>query len=126
MIFKSGTVINTIRGADTSELRNSVEYAIKLAGPMGPVYSSTGRTLGSTASPDVRLSKPFDLKVYFMTILRFIALYFTTLFSLDAYGAGENSQFNINKVPKHSTASSGTKLARAATSGKKLGTIADL
>jgi len=129
MIFRSGSVINTIRGADTRGLTNAIESAVKLAGPATPVYSSAGRTLGGTPARGTSLSRPYNFKPIFDTIIAFLALYFTTLFSLDAYGAGENSPFNINRAgtaqPSGSTL--GVKRTGAAAQvGKKLGTIADL
>ncbi|RKF62664.1 Thioredoxin [Erysiphe neolycopersici] len=124
IIFRSGSILNTIRGADQSSLRSGIESVIRLAGPEGPIYSSEGRTLGSTNSQRTHLSRPFDLKGFINTIVSFFVLYFTTLFSLDAYSAGENSPFNINRTPVSSTSSAS--IQRATGGGKKLGTIADL
>ncbi|POS86264.1 hypothetical protein EPUL_001224 [Erysiphe pulchra] len=123
IIFRSGSILNTIRGADQSSLRSAIESVVRLAGPEGPIYSSEGRTLGSTNSQRTQLSKPFDFKQFINTIVSFFVLYFTTLFSLDAYSAGENSPFNIKGTPVSSTSSVST---QRATGGKKLGTIADL
>jgi len=133
MIFRSGSVINTIRGADVGGLTSAIESAVKFAGPAKPVYSSVGRTLGGTAPRGTSLSRPFDFKRYFDAIVAFLGLYFVTLFSLDAYLAAEQSPFNVNRPAGTSSGSGsgGTKLGEkrsgAATQiGKKLGTIADL
>ncbi|KAI6251414.1 Thioredoxin [Erysiphe necator] len=124
IIFRSGSIANTIRGADQSTLRTAIESVIRLAGLEGLSYTSEGRTLGSTKSPSTQLSKPFDLKQLINTFLSFFGLYFVTLFSLDAYSAGENSSFNRNSAPVSSNSSASTQ--RATGGGKKLGTIADL
>ncbi len=127
-IFRSGSVIDTIQGADVRGLTTAVEKAVKLAGAAAPVYSSVGRTLGGT--PRASVSKPFKLKGIIDTIIAFLGLYFISLFSLDAYAAAENSPFNIHRVvqPVKSTPGwSGEKRTGApAQVGKKLGTIADL
>jgi thioredoxin 1 len=130
MIFRSGSVINTIRGADVSGLTSAIESAVKFAGPAKPVYSSVGRTLGGTAPRGTSLSRPYNFKKYFDAIVAFLGLYFVTLFSLDAYRAAEQSPFNV-KRPGEKAPVGGTKLgdkrSGAATQvGKKLGTIADL
>ncbi|RKF82129.1 Thioredoxin [Golovinomyces cichoracearum] len=127
MIFSSGSVIKTISGADKSGLRSAIESAVQLAGTFGPVYSSEGRTLGSTDNKKTQITKSLDLRSIFNTILKFVALYFTTLFSLDAYGAGERSPFNINKTNEGPTSSGEKKNTRMVNGvGKKLGTMADL
>ncbi|KAI0997841.1 hypothetical protein K3495_g10348 [Podosphaera aphanis] len=127
MIFRSGTVIKTISGADVRSLTSAIESAVKLVGPAGPVYSSVGRTLGSTNSRNAPLSQPQNLKRWIDTIVRFLALYFTTLFSLDAYSAGEQSPFNVSAAPKRLAPFGAARPTRAAPAmGKKLGTIADL
>ena len=128
-IFRSGSVIDTIQGADVRGLTTAIEKAVKLAGPSVPVYSSVGRTLGGTPAR-TSLSKPFNFKSIIDTIIAFFGLYFISLFSLDAYGAAENSPFNIHRVAqpaKPTPGKPGEKRTGAATQvGKKLGTIADL
>lgn len=131
MIFRSGAVVNTIRGADVGGLTSAIESAVKFAGPTKPVYSSVGRTLGGTSPRGTSLSRPFNFKSYFDAVVAFLGLYFITLFSLDAYRAAEQSPFNINRPGEKSTVAGGDKLGAkrsgAATKiGKKLGTIADL
>ncbi|KAH7381860.1 thioredoxin-like protein [Cadophora sp. MPI-SDFR-AT-0126] len=130
MIFRSGSTINTIRGADVRGLTNAVEAAVKMAGAAGPSYSSVGRTLGGPA-PRASLSRGFNLKGIIDAIIGFLGLYFISLFSFDAYVAAENSPFNIHKSGQGNVAMTrggkGEKRSGAATQvGKKLGTIADL
>ncbi len=131
MIFKNGTVINTIRGADQRGLTTAVEAAVKLSGTAAPAYSSAGRTLGGTPTQGTSLSRPYNFKGLIDTLITFFGLYFISLFSLDAYGAAESSPFNIHRVPAARGASGTAKPGEKRTSatakvGKKLGTIADL
>ncbi|TQS38800.1 hypothetical protein Golomagni_00689 [Golovinomyces magnicellulatus] len=127
MIFASGSVIKTVSGADVSGLRSAIESAVKLAGTFGPVYSSEGRTLGSADNKKTQITKSLDLRGIFNTIVKFLALYLTTLFSLDAYGAGERSSFNINRTPVGPKSSGDIKSTRMVNGvGRKLGTMADL
>ena len=129
MIFRSGSVINTIRGADRDGLTSAIEKAVKLAGAPNPSYSNPGRTLGSAPSRGQSLSQPFNWKRIVDKITAFLGLYFISLFSLDAYQAAENSPFNINRVamPATTNAKPGQKRTGGTTqAGKKLGTIADL
>jgi thioredoxin 1 len=129
MIFKSGSVINTIKGADPRGLTTAVEAAVKLAGAATPAYSSVGRTLGGTPARGTAMSRPYNFKGLLDGIIAFLGLYFISLFSLDAYGAAENSPFNIHRVitPPGTAMKPGERRTGAATQvGKKLGTIADL
>jgi thioredoxin 1 len=132
MIFRSCSVIKTIRGANVSELTSAIESAVKFAGPAKPVYSSAGRTLGGSNPRGTGLSRPYSYtwKIYFDAIVAFLGLYVVSLFSLDAYKAAENSPFNINREGGNAF-TGGTKLGEKRTGaatkiGKKLGTIADL
>lgn len=52
LIFKSGSVIETIRGANPPALTAAVEKAVKLAGTAAPgaSFSMPGRTLGGSGS----------------------------------------------------------------------------
>lgn len=128
MIFKSGSVINTIRGADVRGLTTAIESAVKLAGSAGPAYSSVGRTLGGTPARGTSISRPFNFKGVIDTIITFLGLYIISLFSFDAYAAAENSPFNINR-PGQAPATAGIKLGEkkpAPPAGRKVGTLADL
>ena len=132
LIFRSGSVIQTIQGADQNALTAGITNAVKLAGPSQPTFSSAGRTLGG-ASPRTSLSRPTNYKQFIDVILGFFGLYFISLFSLDAYKGAMESPFNVHmKVDssgsgRTSGLSQGEKRSGAATKvGKKLGTIADL
>jgi thioredoxin 1 len=127
LIFRSGSVIETIQGADPRKLTSAIESAVKFAGAAKPVYSSVGRTLGGTPGRGQSLSRPLNIKGFMDVIIAFIGLYLYSLFSFDAYTAAENSPFNVNRVvpppqPKGPAGRSGA----ATQVGKKLGTIADI
>ncbi|KAL3418063.1 thioredoxin [Phlyctema vagabunda] len=127
LIFRSGSVIETIRGADVRKLTSAIESAVKLAGAAAPVYSSVGRTLGGAPSTRSSMTRPWNVKGFVDAIIAFFGLYLFSLFSFDAYAGAENSPFNIHRVP--ATPQAGKPAARtsaAAPVGKKLGTIADL
>lgn len=127
MIFRSGAVIQTIRGADPRKLTSAVENAVKLAGAAKPVYSSVGRTLGGTPARGQSLSRPVNYKGFMDAVIAFLGLYLVSLFSFDAYLAAENSPFNVNRGPNPPSQKGATGRTGAATQvGKKLGTIADL
>ncbi|TVY85013.1 Thioredoxin [Lachnellula suecica] len=138
LIFRNGSVINTIKGADPRGLTTAIENAVKLAGPIAPpVFSTAGRTLGGAPSRGTSLRRPFNFKQYIDVISQFLGLYLVSLFSFDAYKAAEESYFNTNRDPRLAGASSGAsrnvpgarvdKRTGAATAiGKKLGTIADI
>ncbi|KAI5867558.1 mitochondrial small ribosomal subunit Rsm22-domain-containing protein [Durotheca rogersii] len=110
LVFKSGSVIETIQGANPPALTNAVEKAVKLAGTSAPgaSFKTPGRTLGGTsASPSgatlarrggqTLSGRTFGLFSILSAILTFFGLYFTSLFSFDPYKAAENSDFNVNK-----------------------------
>ncbi|KAI1110673.1 thioredoxin-like protein [Nemania sp. NC0429] len=117
LIFKSGSVIETIRGANPPALTAAVEKAVKLAGSAAPgaSFAIPGRTLGGTggngsssssATPARRGANntlggrswasftPFSIM---NTLLTFFGLYFASLFSFDPYKAAERSDFNRSK-----------------------------
>ncbi|KAI1842604.1 hypothetical protein JX265_012597 [Neoarthrinium moseri] len=110
LIFKSGSVIDTIQGANPPALTAAVEKAVKLAGTAAPgaSFKTPGRTLGGPAagaaaaarsSGGRSLSRPSSLSMFniFNMLMTFVGLYFVTLFSFDAYKAAENSDFNVHK-----------------------------
>ena len=123
LIFRSGSVIETIQGADPRKLTTAIENAVKLAGPAKPVYSSVGHTLGGKPGS----SKPINFKGFMDAVIAFLGLYLWSLFSLDAYGAAEGSPFNVNRrpAPPVEKAGSGKRTGAATQVGKKLGTISD-
>ena len=100
IILHSGVIVDTVKGANSSALYAAVERAVKNAGPVS-AYSTPGRTLGSSSSSatpaGTSLSPSFDLQRFMSAIVAFFALYFTTLFTLDAQGAAEKSPFKVDK-----------------------------
>ncbi|KAI1120496.1 thioredoxin-like protein [Nemania abortiva] len=148
LVFKSGSVIETIRGANPPALTAAVEKAVKLAGTAaaGASFSMPGRTLGgsgsnSSAAPARRSGNstssgrswasfsPFN---FLNTLLTFFGLYFASLLSFDPYKAAERSDFNLNKprAPPAPIARGGSKpVGGASASGRTAGgvrTLADL
>ncbi|CAL3968282.1 unnamed protein product [Diplocarpon coronariae] len=131
MIFRSGSIINTIRGADARGLTTAVESAVKLAGTAIPAYSSAGRTLGGAPSHRASMSRSFSLQGIIDAVIGFLGLYLISLFSFDAYAAAENSPFNVHKAGQAQVNVAGGKkverrMGAPTQAGKKLGTIADL
>lgn len=127
LIFKNGSVIETIQGANPPALTAAVEKAVKLAGTAaaGASFHTPGRTLGGPSGTAPRrgggqtLGRPsawrFDSFKVLNALLTFVGLYFVTLFSVsrvvdalrpwrkltvcqfDPYKAAENSDFNVHK-----------------------------
>lgn len=151
LIFKSGAVINTLRGADPRGLTSAIENAVALAGKAKPqVYASKGHTLGGAPSTGrgVGLRRPvsWTLNGIFMAIFNFLGLYFISLFSvcwaflpqrplesskltylkLDPYISAERSPFNIHAPPPAPTAKSTTRSPGSGPAVRKVGTLADL
>ena len=128
LIFRSGSVISTVKGADTRGLTTAIESAVKLAGPSStPSYSTPGRTLGGPPRGGQSLSRPFNFKGLIDAVIAFLGLYFYSLFSFDAYGAAEQSPFNVNRPQGVKAAATGSgKRTATAPVVKKLGTIHDL
>ncbi|KAH7130374.1 thioredoxin-like protein [Dendryphion nanum] len=105
LVVKSGSVVETIRGANPSALTAAVRKAVNDSGPSpGASFQSKGYTLGSTTQP----SQPVGGNAFaginrvltgnggFADILiRFIALYIVSLFAFDSYRAAEESPYNI-------------------------------
>jgi hypothetical protein len=93
LIFKSGSVIETIRGANPPALTAAVEKAVKLAGtsPPGASFAVPGRTLGGSGIVPTRRSggntlggrswslSPFNI---INALLTFFGLYFASLLSV--------------------------------------------
>ncbi|KAI2634793.1 thioredoxin-domain-containing protein [Hypomontagnella submonticulosa] len=109
LIFKNGSVIETIQGANPPALTSAVEKAVKLANVTAPgaSFQSPGRTLGagssSSGTPARRSGQTlggrpwkFSPFHFFNAILTFFGLYFTSLFSFDPYKSAEQSTFNVN------------------------------
>jgi thioredoxin 1 len=128
LIFPSGTIIETIRGADQRKLTSAVENAVKLAAAPAPtVYSTPGRTLGGTAPRGQSLQRPWNIKGFVDAIITFLGLYLYSLFSLNAYAAAEASPFNIHRVaPPPARAAQEKRPGAMTQGGRKLGTIANM
>ncbi|KAL2268865.1 hypothetical protein VTJ83DRAFT_3711 [Remersonia thermophila] len=110
IVLRSGSVVDTIQGANPPALTAAVDKAVKLAGPGGgTAFSGAGHRLGGTpvARPSsssapaaaARLPLPRDLASLWRALVAFCGLYFWTLFSIDPYKAAENSPFNLKNPP---------------------------
>lgn len=105
LVIKSGSVVETIRGANPSALTAAVRKATNDAGTSpGASFQSKGYTLGSSSQP----SRPVNAGAFAGinralsgnggladVIIRFVALYIVSLFSFDGYHAAEDSPYNI-------------------------------
>jgi len=126
LIFRSGSVIETIQGANVPKLTSAIENAVRLSGASKPTYSSVGRKLGGDPIQGHSFSRRWNVKGMMDTLYTFFGLYFWSLFSLDAYLAAENSPFNTGRVAAAPPAMKGGRTGAATQVGKKLGTIADI
>jgi thioredoxin 1 len=129
IIFKSGVVVDTVKGADPRGLASAIDKAVKNAKATKTafVYSTPGHTLGG-GTPRTNLSRgPVNFKRIIDTIVAFFGLYFYSLFALDAYTSAESSPFNIHAVaaPPQPKTGTGTRTGAATKVGKKLGPISD-
>lgn len=91
IIFKNGSTIDTIQGANPPALTAAVEKAVKLAGPAaGGGFSVPGRTLGGSGPAQSResLRRPikWDLNNFLNVIINFFGLYLVSLFSVSTAG----------------------------------------
>ena len=110
LVLKSTSVTNTIRGANPSALTAAVRKAVADASSLPPksaaVFQSKGYTLGSADTP----SRPVNVGIaasvrsavgtsgsggLLDVVVRFLMLYFVSLFSLDAGKAAEESAFSV-------------------------------
>ncbi|EGS23414.1 uncharacterized protein CTHT_0001030 [Thermochaetoides thermophila DSM 1495] len=129
-IINKGGVVETIQGANPPELTAAVERAVRLAGAgKGAAFAGEGRRLGG--SPIVPRSggrgggaRSWDLMALLEVVLRFVGLYFWTLFSLDPYKAAENSPFNVNR--KTNTQAGNTGATKRPAGRPAFKTLADL
>ena len=110
LVLKSGSVTETIRGANPSALTAAVRKAVADAasGPAahGANFQSKGYTLGSSQMPSRAVGGGAGIMGSLQGMLngdggfgdkvvRFFALYFVSLLSLDAYKAAEDSPFAV-------------------------------
>ena len=124
LILKGSSVKETVRGANATTLRTAVlsaaADAAKAPAKSSIGFSGKGQTLGSDSGasaaggstsrpvsgpimPDIGavLSSPAAFahgRGLPQTVVRFLGLYFTTLFSLDPLKAAEDSPFAIRKT----------------------------
>lgn len=86
IIFKNGTPLETIQGANPPKLTAAVENAVKLAGPSASSgFSAPGRTLGGSGAASARgpqRSLNWDLNGFVNAVICFFGLYFASLFSV--------------------------------------------
>ncbi|OCK76052.1 thioredoxin [Lepidopterella palustris CBS 459.81] len=106
LIFKNGSLTDTIRGANppalTAAVRKAAADAAKGPAKSPAVFQSKGYTLGtagSTAKPatpswNERMAG-FSGQGIVDTVVRFASLYVVTLFSFDGYAAAEQSPFSV-------------------------------
>ncbi|KAF5021731.1 hypothetical protein F66182_6232 [Fusarium sp. NRRL 66182] len=98
-IFRNGTCVETIKGANPPALTAAINNAVKLVGPAtGDVFKTPGRTLGGEAR-SAPLAKQWNLKGLFDALIAFVGLYFVSLFSFDPYKSAEKSVFNLHRQP---------------------------
>jgi thioredoxin 1 len=107
LVIKSGSVVETIRGANPAALTAAVRKAAgDTSGPgaSGAAFQSKGRTLGSAAEPSRAVGEnPFaGLQRLIVgngglsdVVVRFVALYVISLFAFNGYKAAEESGFNV-------------------------------
>ncbi|KAJ4299354.1 hypothetical protein N0V90_004599 [Kalmusia sp. IMI 367209] len=108
LVLKSGSVVETIRGANPSALTAAVRKAVNDAtnGPAarGVHFQSKGYTLGSTSTPSRPVNNGGFAGLQGMMsgnggfgdlVVRFFALYFVSLLSFDSYKSAEESPFSV-------------------------------
>jgi thioredoxin 1 len=106
LVIKSSSVVETIRGANPSALTAAVRKAASDSSSAAPgaAFQSKGRTLGSSDQPSVAVGESPLAGVQRLIIgngglsdiiVRFVALYFVSLFAFDAFKAAEDSPFNV-------------------------------
>lgn len=117
LILKGTHVQQTIRGANATALRTAVlsaaADAAKGGSASGAFFSGKGQTLGSGSTPSARasggpkipnlgaaVSSPANFSQGSglpQTVVRFLGLYLTTLFSTEPAAAAEQSAFRVQK-----------------------------
>jgi hypothetical protein len=115
LVFKSGAVADTLRGANASALRAAVARAASDAGKgasSGAFTSTKGYRLGNVGEAsvpirnhrsvgaggvDAALAGVAGLSGFMGVVVRFLGLYLTSLFSFDAFVAAEASPFSVKQ-----------------------------
>ena|ERR1700761_3851099 len=105
LVFNSGRVTETIRGANAGALRAAVTRASSgsgssSGGPSGSNFGSKGYRLGNEGDRKTQtvgggLPAMGGLGDTADAMVRFMGLYVTTLFSFDAYAAAEASPLSV-------------------------------
>lgn len=108
LVLKSGSVVETVRGANPSALTAAVRKASNDASSGGArssaAFQSKGYTLGSADQPSRPVNDGTFANLNRMVtgdgglqdiLIRFVALYFISLFTFDSYRAAEESPFNV-------------------------------
>jgi thioredoxin 1 len=107
LVIKSSSVVETIRGANPSALTAAVRKAANDstgAGARSAVFQSKGHTLGSATQPSRPVGESAFAGLQRLVagnggfgdlVVRFLGLYFTSLFAFDAYKAADESAFNV-------------------------------
>ena len=104
LVIKSGSVVETIRGANPSALTAAVRKAVNDAGASpGASFQSKGYTLGSSTQPSRPVNAGFaginralsGNGGFVDVVIRFVALYIVSLFAFDGYHAAEDSPYSI-------------------------------
>ncbi|KAK3355302.1 thioredoxin-like protein [Neurospora tetraspora] len=135
LILHNGSVIDTIQGANPPSLTAAVDKAVKLAGGAaggGAVFKTAGHRLGGSGAagsrPGTSVARPWkwDLNSLIKTIIAFIGLYITSLFSLDPYKAAENSPFNKKNPPPQARSSTGSAAGKKPAPRATFKTLSDL
>jgi thioredoxin 1 len=114
LLIQNSKVTETIRGADASALRSAVQKALGSSGrgggaaSSGTYFSGSGRRLGDDASSGKKAGGASagaaglgnmvgGVGTVADSMVRFMGLYVTTLFSFDAYSAAEASPLAVTK-----------------------------
>lgn len=119
LILKNRVEVARVQGADPRSLTSAVEKYASEAKSAGATFATSGKghTLGSTAAAAAAAATrgpaaakyvrngqvlnsvpvPARLRGFFNALVVFVGLYLTSLFSLDAIPAAENSPFNITR-----------------------------
>jgi thioredoxin 1 len=107
LVLKSSSVVETIRGANPSALTAAVRKAANDstgAGARSAAFQSKGHTLGSSTQPSRPVGDGALAGLQRLlsgdgglsdVVVRFLGLYFISLFTFDAYKAADESAFNV-------------------------------
>jgi thiol-disulfide isomerase/thioredoxin len=89
LVLRSGSVIDTIQGANPTALSSAVEKAVKFAGVGGAgggaTFSGSGQRLGGSGVGRASVARPaaqWDMKAFVEGLIAFFGLYFYSLLSV--------------------------------------------